>query len=374
MAREKLRVRRLTLAPPSGLGEEECADGQDQKDEEERFMLDKERMARTTEIAITAGQRNTQRAHVHGVEQLQGSKFWDTGNEDDSSEESETEEATPTLIREALEAGFTIEQLRQAEAELETPSPSTPKVVRTNLKEDSMAKQIVGTWITNRRKNGKPWTGPLPPPRKSPLRTLGDALAKARVVKRRSSDNMKAIQDRRHGSVLPECSSVRTRYMPSPTEASAKTSPRLDQMASVRNPAVDNKGGTDKPATFAAERRSPAPAGSTAKQSGQAIITESSNSYFEILGEIKAQLICSGQATTQELLKSNFELQEPFSERLKNTDSTSHKGRHMYHMVLDRLSTKPVMGYQPTPGLVHLFSKTGTTRRSPNHTQQMLFV
>jgi hypothetical protein len=49
------------------------------------------------------------------------------GDEDDSGEESE-EESTPTLLREALAAGFTIDQVRQAEAELEMPSPSTPKV------------------------------------------------------------------------------------------------------------------------------------------------------------------------------------------------------------------------------------------------------
>jgi hypothetical protein len=164
-------------------------------------------LARTREIAIAAGQGNPRRAHVHSVEQWQGSKFWAAGDED-SGEDSD-DDSTPTLLREAIAAGFQADEIRQAEDELETPSTSTPKV-RTKLKEGSISKQIVDTWITNRRKNGKPWTGPLPPPRNSPLRTLGDAMAKARVVKRRNSASISAIHDRQRGLGLLEGSSVRT--------------------------------------------------------------------------------------------------------------------------------------------------------------------
>jgi hypothetical protein len=86
------------------------------------------------------------------------------------------------LLREAIDAGFSADQICQAEDELETPPTSTPKV-RMKLKEGSISQQIVDTWISNRRKNGKSWSGPLPPPCNSPLRTLGDAMAKAKVIK-----------------------------------------------------------------------------------------------------------------------------------------------------------------------------------------------
>jgi hypothetical protein len=40
------------------------------------------------------------------------------------------------------------------------------------------------------------------------------------------------------------------------------------------------------------------------------------------------------------------------------------KGRHTLGMGLNPLSTKPAIGYQPTPGLVRLFSKTGTKQNT----------
>jgi hypothetical protein len=144
MGKAKLRACRLALAPSTGLGEEAFADDQDQQSEEEHRVLDQERMARTTETVTVVGQGNPRRVHVHGIKKWQGSKFWATGDEDDSSEESENEEATPTLVNEALVTGLTIDQLRQVEAELDTPHSSTTKV-RTSLKESSISKQIVDT-------------------------------------------------------------------------------------------------------------------------------------------------------------------------------------------------------------------------------------
>jgi hypothetical protein len=59
MAKEKLWVRRLTLAPSStNPGDEDCEDDQDSQEEEEHRILDQERLARTTEIAIAAGKGN----------------------------------------------------------------------------------------------------------------------------------------------------------------------------------------------------------------------------------------------------------------------------------------------------------------------------
>jgi hypothetical protein len=45
------------------------------------------------------------------------------------SDEEEDETASPALVQEALVAGFTVDQICQAEAELDTPPAATPKVM-----------------------------------------------------------------------------------------------------------------------------------------------------------------------------------------------------------------------------------------------------
>jgi hypothetical protein len=77
------------------------------------------------------------------------------------------------------EAGFSMDQLHQAEEELSTPSHGSSKVCE-NLKEGSLVKKVIDVWMHNRWNMGRPWSGPLPPPRQSPLRTLGDALANSK--------------------------------------------------------------------------------------------------------------------------------------------------------------------------------------------------
>jgi hypothetical protein len=54
------------------------------------------------------------------------------------------------LVSEALHAGFSLEQIKHADAELDSPpQPSTQ--VGTNLKQGSISKQIVDVWIANRK-------------------------------------------------------------------------------------------------------------------------------------------------------------------------------------------------------------------------------
>jgi hypothetical protein len=48
-----------------------------------------------------------------------------------------------------------------------------------------------------------------------------------------------------------------------------------------------------------------------------------------------------------------------------NSGSNGKKGRHTLGMGLNPLSKKPAIGYQPTRGLVRLFTKTGT-KQNPN--------
>jgi hypothetical protein len=61
------------------------------------------------------------------VEERWGSKFWASGDNDASSVSSADEEfSSIDLSKEATEAGFTVDQLCQAEYELSTPSTVTP--------------------------------------------------------------------------------------------------------------------------------------------------------------------------------------------------------------------------------------------------------
>jgi hypothetical protein len=76
--------------------------------EEQQRLLDNERLARLTEIA-SEGKKS--KPTVHGVEPLMGSKFWASGDDDDDDSSDVDELNSPMLLKEALEAGFTIKQL-----------------------------------------------------------------------------------------------------------------------------------------------------------------------------------------------------------------------------------------------------------------------
>jgi hypothetical protein len=100
-------------------------------------------------------------------------KFWEnSGVPDDSDDDADQEESsTPEFISDAMDAGFTLEQLSKAKRALN--SGNTPCSDDVNL-----SKKIVSK-LVQRNINGRPWQGPLPPPRVSPPRTLGDFLAMA---------------------------------------------------------------------------------------------------------------------------------------------------------------------------------------------------
>ncbi|CAN6299881.1 unnamed protein product, partial [Urochloa humidicola] len=159
----RFRVRRLTLAP-RGLDPEdvdECV-----RAEADR-ILGREKLAR--EVEITAACFSNPGPHVHGIEE-----------DVEIIREEENEEieslGTPEFIRRAGEAGFSPGQLLAAEEEMVKPS-------YLSLGEHSMAKQIIdGMTAKARETSGKPWKGPLPPPRQSPPMTLGAALNKASVL------------------------------------------------------------------------------------------------------------------------------------------------------------------------------------------------
>jgi hypothetical protein len=109
-----------------------------------------------------------------------------------------------------MDAGFTLEQIRQAEAELDTP-PTGAATECAKLQEGSISNEIVDAWVSNRRKQGNMWQGPLPPPWQSPPRTLGDAIAKAKFVDHQKAVSMSSRQNTHRVPTLSDRSYVRQR-------------------------------------------------------------------------------------------------------------------------------------------------------------------
>jgi DNA-directed RNA polymerase subunit L len=141
--------------------------------------------------------------------------FWETEEEDDESDiELEEDDNTlmSVLIREAVQAGFSIERLQQAEEELASPSTPAMKVKSKTL----LSNKIVEVWAGNMRKKGAPWKGPLPEPRISPSHTLGNVLT---VAIQNCLHAGKIMASTVHGSNQDQSSdySIRSWRKPSPT-------------------------------------------------------------------------------------------------------------------------------------------------------------
>jgi hypothetical protein len=134
--------------------------------------VDRERFARPIQLLVAAGDGNHRGFHRHGIEPGLTSKFWAKNTDEDSSSKSmddeqttESEEDTTmsTLVSKALYAGFSLDQIKHIEAELDSPPQSSTKV-HTNLRQGSISKQIVDVWIMNCKGKVKPWSSPLPSP------------------------------------------------------------------------------------------------------------------------------------------------------------------------------------------------------------------
>ncbi|CAN6180895.1 unnamed protein product, partial [Urochloa humidicola] len=123
--------RRLTLAPatrrallprgqkPGGMED----DGEADVDDDRRCKEGREALSRLVDLVVAASGRPKP---IHGVEPV-NSKFWSCGDSDSESsvdEEIVAEEAnisTPEFILKAAAAGFTVQDLQQAEQELSSP-------------------------------------------------------------------------------------------------------------------------------------------------------------------------------------------------------------------------------------------------------------
>jgi hypothetical protein len=186
-----MRRRRLTLAPSvrRALGspratELDGGDGDTEGDEDRRCKEGREALSRAVALATEACRRPKP---VHGNQcavalsspaQAIPSKFWAQDGFDDSDEEDleiTQSPSTPEFIGEALDAGFTIDQLARAEKALVSGNSSSSS--------DRHLPSSVVTKLVQRKLVGAPWQGPLPPPRVSPPRTLRDCVVKATFFK-----------------------------------------------------------------------------------------------------------------------------------------------------------------------------------------------
>jgi hypothetical protein len=113
----------LHLAPTLPL-----AMSSDNKEEDEATkILDQEQMARVVEITTTTGASRRWQDSVHRVEPGSWSRFWVTGADDEESEEEAVEydiPSTSVLIQEAMQVGFSIDQLWKAEEDHASPASS----------------------------------------------------------------------------------------------------------------------------------------------------------------------------------------------------------------------------------------------------------
>lgn len=181
-----------------------------QEEEEVQRMLDKEKLERSIECLVTTAASHT--PHIHGVEPWQGSRFWALGEDEESDEESKYDcdvdaISSPQLIQEAMDAGFTVQDLEAAEKELISPNSRSEN-------KDSISTRIISNWV-QRRRVIKPWSGPLPKPRISPKQTIGDAIAKAKYQVRNPRKLNLSCNRFRFENHTPE-SSVRRRRLPEP--------------------------------------------------------------------------------------------------------------------------------------------------------------
>jgi hypothetical protein len=287
-------------------------------------------MARLIELSLMVSDGARTKPHVHGVEPRWGSKFWTNGDEDDSTVASDDEDITsPTLVSEALAAGFTVDQIHQAEPELQPPTSSTTEA-GAKVSETSLSKQIVNVWVNNHSKKIKPWKGPLPPPRQSPPRTLGDALAKAKVETKSKALISHVAEDFRQGTTSPQSSSTSLRQSPMMVVNPVGGSPRLNSQAStgVLGEVCYNRS--------AGKRSSASPVARTSRS--LSVVDTTPDTGFQI---------------------SNKGLHGGNHGDLDPKVNMVYKGCHTNGMGLDQTPKKPRLGYCPTPRLISMFSRTG---------------
>jgi len=197
------RRRRLTLAPAitknllprsKEVNDYVASEKEIVEDVAQRRSEGRDALSRIIKLAAVLSQKPKP---VHGADFV--SKFWSSGADSDSDEsidaeidcssptsvpavavgfsadDGNIEISTPELVEEAIAAGYTVEDLFRAEEALGSGKTSADRCSPLKLVSD----------LVQRKGAGKPWQGPLPAPRISPPRTLGDCVAKATYQRRK---------------------------------------------------------------------------------------------------------------------------------------------------------------------------------------------
>jgi hypothetical protein len=154
-------------------------------------------MARMVELAALSSS-NTTSHHVHGVEDRIGLCFWakagdsESDNDDKKDEGMEQEEDSSSVhtmdtvefIERLKEYVYTMKELLRAEDEVQV-----SRISKTHTTPDgTTVKRIIEDLAAD--KKIRLWRGPLPAPRMSPYRTIGDAIAAAKVSSKTRSNHL----------------------------------------------------------------------------------------------------------------------------------------------------------------------------------------
>lgn len=136
---------------PDGVGE-----GDEEGDEDRCCKEGHEALSSFVAMAAEVSQRPTP---VHGVQKASPlkSKFWASGGDSDESEEDEPKvnsPSTPEFVKEAWDAGFTIDQLATVEQVLDIGKASLPR--------DLLLPRAIVESLIKRKPVAEPWQGPLP--------------------------------------------------------------------------------------------------------------------------------------------------------------------------------------------------------------------
>jgi hypothetical protein len=165
----KVRIRRLLLdAKPKSF----VPLASYPEDPELEQFLEMEQLHRLNECLV-ASSRNIG-PHTHGVEDLHGGRFWALGYDSDSESEEEESSVVPV----AVEAPGFADPKPSFSSGISETSVSVSKDHFMNVPSPCLIKKA--------REDRRPWQGPLPKPRRSPMITFGNALSKARVFSKKS--------------------------------------------------------------------------------------------------------------------------------------------------------------------------------------------
>lgn len=316
------RARRLTLAPSkaAALSPHLPRVQQDERPTEQQCR--EARLELSKFVALVADATPCPQKHAVPI----SSKFWAQGDEADESEDEEPQSpTTPEFLKDAVEAGFTVEQLLRAERALASGNKSPDS---TDL---LLSKEIVST-LVSRKKHIVPWSGPLPKPRISPPTALGDCVA----------------------AVLPKsksCSIIRSHFQGSSLTCGRSSLEDYLNVGKTCSPSVqildEGNCSNSKFESFSLEGKDPhfpSLIWAAAKGTDYAAVDDlkTDSNSFEITGT-------ADSASTQTQTGLASWLRHGAKEKRVNRDTFP-----------DRIKLGPGRFFRPTKGLIALLSRTGS--------------